>query len=150
MPRYEALPIYGDPNLGYWDPGGPQEVEIDDNYKMKWPDGYWQDYERLRERAFKVSNALSLHMVMCLNGRYRVYALMPAGVGSAGPTYGPEHHDRLGAWEQFIAGFEITVSGTVKLGAPNANKDVIVDGDEMRKNLTSIAGRLNNKRGRKT
>lgn len=103
----QPMPIYGDPNLGSY--GGEDyskfEYDVDPNYKTKWPAGYWEKYESLKAEAQSFSQAIALHMVVMNNGRYRVYVLMPVGIGKSGPTHGPEHHDRNGAWEAFIGTF---------------------------------------------
>lgn len=107
MSRYDHAAIYDDPQLGYWDPpyATTNHVEIDESYRMKWPPGYWERYDELRETALRVSKALSAHVVMRLDGRYHVYALMSAGANLAGPTYGPVATDRHEAWENFIKKF---------------------------------------------
>ncbi len=105
---YDLDAIYGDPRLGHWNDSyaGSNNIEIDENYKMTWPDGYWERYEELRQTALRVSKAISVHMVMRLDGRYHVYALMSSGANLAGPVYGKVATDRHAAWENFINKFE--------------------------------------------
>lgn len=97
--------IYGDSNLGDHGWGGDFEYDVDPNFKMKWPDGYWERYDELKREAQTFSQAIALHMVVCLNGNYRVYALMPVGLGKSGPRFGPEARDRHAAWQAFLDTF---------------------------------------------
>ncbi len=106
--RNRPQPIYGDPNLGYYegDFGSSESDFVHHAPVTEWPAGYWPKYEELRAEAKKVSQALALHVVVGLNGRYHVYALMPVGIGKSGPTRGPEANDRNAAWEAFIGTFK--------------------------------------------
>lgn len=94
-------------NYDYYNFDAPlkQEIEVDDSYKITWPEGYWSEYDVLKQEALKASDALSVSMVMGFSGRYRVYALMSSGAMKAGPRWGPEASDRLGAWRAFIQDF---------------------------------------------
>lgn len=138
--RMMADELYG---LGYLnEPMPPENEVVDARYKIEWPPGYWEEYDQLRKDALRVSSALLIHMVMGITGKYRVYALMPKGSADAGPMWGPEGHDRLAAWKAFIETFEKVViavpAGTVQLGAPDKNNDVMVDGEKLTKHLKGV------------
>jgi len=120
--KNRAQPIFGDPNLGYYEGGGDFEHEVDLNYKTEWPEGYWETYEALKREAQTFSQAIALHMVVCLNGRYRVYALMPVGIGKSGPQLGPEANDRHAAWNAFIGSFIKTETSTAQLAPTKGRK----------------------------
>lgn len=138
--RFNQNAIYDDPNLGYYDDPALPQVLIDVGYKIQWPEGYWDEYELLRKEAATASKAIILHMVMCLNGKYSVYAVLPARLGESGEVWGLERNDRLTAWKAFIGGFTPIVlpAGEVKLG-PNKNSDVMVVGKDLEDGLKKIA-----------
>jgi hypothetical protein len=131
--------LYG---LGYLnDPPPPREDVPEANYKIEWPVGYWEEYERLRRDALALSGALVVHMVMGINGRFQVYALMPETnkvAQVAGPLRGPEAHDRLLAWQAFNETFR---PKTIHVPA-NKNNDVMVaaDGTRVEESLKTLAG----------
>jgi hypothetical protein len=144
--RRHSTPIYDDPGLGYWNEGPrpTNDVPESDVYKTVWPEGYWELYADLQKVALEVSEALDVHMVMCMDNKFCVYALMPAGkaVREGGVLHGPKADDRIAAWKAFIRTFapkSVTIpAGTVKLGSPNANNDVMVDGEKFAEQLKGL------------
>jgi hypothetical protein len=69
----------------------------------QFPPEYWSKYATLQEKAQLISNAYAIHIVLLMDGRYRVYALLPGvGLRAAGACYGPAATDRNEAFRLFI------------------------------------------------
>jgi hypothetical protein len=78
----------------------PEVVPVS-NFKIKWPEGYWKEYDTLAALAKQISKSDQVNIVVLLNGKYQVRAKKARGAQFVFSS-GPESHDRLLAWNAFI------------------------------------------------
>lgn len=71
------------------------------DFEFKWPAGYWEEYDKLALQAKAVSKSDQVRIVVLLNGKYQVRAKKARG-SQFQSFSGPESHDRLIAWNEFI------------------------------------------------
>lgn len=97
--------IYGDYYGDYLEmpfkasPGGS------DDFRIEWPPGYWEEYERLQTEARRASGDHHACLVMKANGKFQVRTtgLVVQDRGyMLKYVYGPEEDGRLEAWAAFI------------------------------------------------
>ena len=68
---------------------------------LKWPPGYWEQYETLRQRARKLCEDPHANIIVLRNGYFEVRFKNDDGE----EVHGPQEPDRLTALTQFIAHF---------------------------------------------
>lgn len=119
--KNKPQPIYGDPNLGYYEGdfgSGEPDFVHHAHIQEWWSADYWREYEMLRERARKSTGAISLNMVVLIDGNYRVSAMLP----DRGRVYGPPTYCRNVAWVKFETAFTpIPVLPRTTMAEPDVN-----------------------------
>ncbi len=76
----------------------------DDVPAKKWPEGYWERYEALRDTARSACGRRSANVVALMNGHFEVRFLDSKGAEHTGPI----SSDRHSALEKFIAQYEVS------------------------------------------
>lgn len=96
--------IYGD----YYPPNRQPEYEpsfVNEEFRIVWPPGYWEEYERLQAEARRLSRDPHACLVMKLNGKFQVRTtglVMQDRGHLLKYVFGPEEEGRLEAWAAFI------------------------------------------------
>lgn len=81
------------------------EPQVRDEFKISWPVGYWEEYDRLKAEARQHARDQAACLVMCMNNKFRVRTtgLVVQDRGyELKYSYGPEMDERLAAWAAFI------------------------------------------------
>lgn len=75
-----------------------------DDFQIRWPLGYWEEYARLQAEAWRLSGDPNACIVILLNGKFQVRVKADMFVHSPVVKYvlGPEGSDRLEAWALFV------------------------------------------------